>query len=100
MGVTWPHLLHLARLWWSFRLYCSLVSGNQMTAYPKRHPASIRVLFVCNGCGQTYMAIQERTKGAGRFECAGCRYPVYSWSGSYDYTVWTPVEMGGSGTLQ
>jgi hypothetical protein len=43
--------------------------------------APIKVLFVCQGCGLTYMAIQERLKGAGRFDCTECRHPVYEWSG-------------------
>ncbi len=50
-------------------------------------PAKIIVMFVCNGCGH----IQERAKGSGRFDCIACGEPVYRWSGSYDYVVWTPM---------
>ena len=50
----------------------------------------IKVLFVCQGCGLAL--IQERLRGAGRFECTECRHPVYEWSGSYDYVLWIPVR--------
>jgi ribosomal protein S27AE len=64
--------------------------------------AKIKVLFFCNRCGMTYMAIQERSKGSGRFECGACRHLVYEWSGSYDYVVWEPVNLmrDGFGTAQ
>jgi len=31
------------------------------------------------------MAIQERRKGAGRFDCALCLQQVHWWSSQYDY---------------
>ena len=63
--------------------------------------APIKVLFVCNTCGQIYLALQQRAKGAGQFDCTECLNPVYAWSGSYDYVVWMPLKsMGGVETLQ
>ena len=61
----------------------------------------IKVLFACNRCGQIYFALQQRTKGAGEFDCTECLNPVYEWSGSYDYAVWAPVKsMGDVETIQ
>ena len=51
-----------------------------------------RVLFLCKGCGTTYLATQERREGAGRFDCSSCRQPVHAWSGAYDYPLWKIVK--------
>jgi len=52
----------------------------------------IKVLFICHECGRIYMAVQERARGLGRFDCTECRHRVYEWSGSYNYALWAPVE--------
>ncbi len=63
--------------------------------------APTKVLFACNRCGQIYLALQQRAKGAGQFDCTECLNPVYAWSGSYDYAVWMPLKsMGGVETIQ
>ena len=50
-------------------------------------------IFVCPKCGLGYRAIRAQfpDKRAGRFECIDCRNSVHSWSGVYDYIVWTAV---------
>ncbi len=63
--------------------------------------APIKVLFVCKVCGQIYLALQQRAKGAGTFDCNECLNRVYEWSGSFDYAVWMPLNsLGGVDTLQ
>jgi predicted RNA-binding Zn-ribbon protein involved in translation (DUF1610 family) len=51
-------------------------------------PAPIKVIFMCDGCGQIFLAIQRRTNGTGKFDCTECGDTVYVWSGAYDYSAW------------
>jgi len=54
--------------------------------------AQTTVIFACPKCGVTYRTTQSRTPEhrAGSFNCSGCNAEVAAWSGSYDYTDWSP----------
>jgi hypothetical protein len=58
---------------------------------------AISVLFSCPKCGRVYRASQNllgrNARQPGRLDCTVCRAMVHSWSGAYDYAIWTPLDI-------
>jgi predicted RNA-binding Zn-ribbon protein involved in translation (DUF1610 family) len=62
---------------------------------PSQKPARLpitTVIFCCPKCGLSYKATQKREDRAGRFKCMKCSAGVYSWTGAYNYVIWTPIN--------
>jgi hypothetical protein len=56
--------------------------------------SQVIVVFVCNGCGTTYRAVQKvlvRSR-LGRFDCVDCNGKVHAWGGLFDYSEWSPIR--------
>ena len=65
---------------------------------------AINVLFSCPRCFKLYQASQDLLgrgeQRYGRFDCPVCQTLIHAWAGSYDYAVWTPLDIQSTGKRQ
>jgi len=54
--------------------------------------SAIKVIFACPKCNAVFEAVQEHSKGRGKFDCMTCHDRVHTWDGYYDFTGWVKFE--------